>query len=51
MSEPLALAELLKARVDKEKPDLVILGKQAIDGDKSKTVEDLLAQLEAQGVL
>ncbi|HCK80541.1 MAG TPA: electron transfer flavoprotein subunit beta, partial [Candidatus Competibacteraceae bacterium] len=29
--QPLAVAKLLKAVADKEKPDLVILGKQAID--------------------
>src|ERR1700680_4589813 len=31
--EPLAVAKLLKAVCDAEKPDLVILGKQAIDDD------------------
>lgn len=35
--EPLAVAKLLKAIVDKESPDLIILGKQAIDGDNSQT--------------
>jgi electron transfer flavoprotein beta subunit len=30
--QPLAVAKLLKALVDKEQPGLVILGKQAIDG-------------------
>lgn len=35
--EPLAIAKLLKAIVDKESPDLIILGKQAIDGDNSQT--------------
>ena len=33
--EPLAVAKLLKALVDKEAPGLVILGKQAIDGDNN----------------
>ena len=37
MPEPLAVAKLLKALVEQEKPDLVILGKQAIDGDNSQT--------------
>jgi electron transfer flavoprotein beta subunit len=31
--QPLDVAKLLKARVDKEQPGLVILGKQAIDDD------------------
>jgi electron transfer flavoprotein beta subunit len=31
--QPLAVAKLLKALVDKEQPGLIILGKQAIDGD------------------
>lgn len=35
--EPLAVAKLLKAIVDKESPDLIILGKQAIDDDNSQT--------------
>lgn len=35
--EPLAVAKLLKAIVDKESPDLIIVGKQAIDGDNSQT--------------
>ncbi len=35
--EPLAVAKLLKAVVEKESPDLVILGKQAIDGDNNQT--------------
>ena len=33
--QPLAVAKLLKALVDKEQPGLVILGKQAIDGDNN----------------
>ncbi|MDP0881028.1 electron transfer flavoprotein subunit beta/FixA family protein, partial [Klebsiella variicola] len=33
----LAVAKLLKAVVDKEQPQLVILGKQAIDSDNNQT--------------
>lgn len=35
--QPLAVAKILKALADKEKPDLIILGKQAIDDDQSQT--------------
>lgn len=35
--QPLAIAKLLKAVCDKEQPDLVILGKQSIDGDNNQT--------------
>lgn len=35
--QPLAVAKLLKAIVDKEQPDLVILGKQSIDTDNNQT--------------
>ncbi|MBI5927376.1 MAG: electron transfer flavoprotein subunit beta/FixA family protein, partial [Aquabacterium sp.] len=35
--QPLAVAKVLKALVDKEKPDLIILGKQAIDDDSNQT--------------
>ncbi|OZJ04042.1 Electron transfer flavoprotein subunit beta [Bifiguratus adelaidae] len=35
--QPLAVAKLLKGIVEKEKPDLVILGKQAIDDDSNQT--------------
>ena len=35
--EPLAVAKLLKAVIEKESPELVILGKQAIDGDNNQT--------------
>ncbi len=42
--EPLAVAKILKAVVAEEKPDLVILGKQAIDGDNNQTGQ-MLAQL------
>src|SRR5512145_1156415 len=41
--QPLAVAKLLKALVDKEKPDLVILGKQAIDDDANQTGQMLAA--------
>ena len=43
--EPLAVAKLLKAIVDKESPDLVILGKQAIDDDANQTGQMLAALL------
>ncbi len=35
--QPLAVAKLLKAVIEKEQPDLVILGKQAIDQDNNQT--------------
>jgi electron transfer flavoprotein beta subunit len=41
--QPLAVAKLLKAIVDKEKPSLVILGKQAIDDDANQTGQMLAA--------
>src|SRR5215510_5162379 len=41
--EPLAVAKILKAVVDAEKPDLVILGKQAIDDDSNQTGQMLAA--------
>jgi electron transfer flavoprotein beta subunit len=41
--EPLAVAKLLKALVDKEQPQLVILGKQAIDDDCNQTGQMLAA--------
>jgi electron transfer flavoprotein beta subunit len=41
--QPLAVAKLLKALVDKEKPRLVILGKQAIDDDANQTGQMLAA--------
>ena len=48
--QPLAVAKLLKAVADKEKPDLVILGKQAIDDDANQTGQMLAALLGwAQG--
>src|SRR5213595_2462756 len=43
--QPLAVAKLLKARVDKEQPGLVILGKQAIDDDANQTGQMLAALL------
>ena len=43
--EPLAVAKLLKAVVDRENPGLVILGKQAIDGDNNQTGQMLAALL------
>ena len=43
--EPLAVAKLLKAIVEKENPDLVILGKQAIDDDSNQTGQMLAALL------
>ena len=41
--QPLAVAKLLKALVDKEQPQLVILGKQAIDDDAHQTGQMLAA--------
>jgi electron transfer flavoprotein beta subunit len=41
--QPLAVAKLLKALVDREKPDLVIVGKQAIDDDANQTGQMLAA--------
>lgn len=43
--QPLAVAKLLKAVVEKEKPELVILGKQAIDDDSNQTGQMLAALL------
>ena len=43
--EPLAVAKLLKAVVEKESPELVILGKQAIDDDSNQTGQMLGALL------
>jgi len=48
--QPLAVAKLLKAICEKEKPDLVIVGKQAIDDDCSQTGQMLAALMGwAQG--
>ena len=44
--QPLAVAKLLKAVVQKESPGLVILGKQAIDDDSNQTGQMLAALLE-----
>jgi electron transfer flavoprotein beta subunit len=41
--QPLAVAKLLKALVDRERPQLVILGKQAIDDDSNQTGQMLAA--------
>jgi len=43
--EPLAVAKILKAIVDAEKPDLVIAGKQAIDDDSNQVGQMLAALL------
>ena len=44
--QPLAVAKLLKAVVDKEKPNLIIVGKQAIDDDANQTGQMLAALLD-----
>ncbi|MGK6306973.1 electron transfer flavoprotein subunit beta/FixA family protein [Variovorax sp. DT-64] len=41
--QPLAVAKLLKALIDKEAPQLIILGKQAIDDDANQTGQMLAA--------
>ena len=41
--EPLAVAKALKALVEKENPDLVIMGKQSIDDDSNQTGQMLAA--------
>src|SRR6266478_3897635 len=43
--QPLAVAKLLKAVIDKEAPELVIIGKQAIDDDCNQTGQMLAALL------
>ena len=43
--EPLAVAKILKAVVDEENPEMVILGKQAIDDDCNQTGQMLAALL------
>jgi len=43
--EPLAVAKLLKAVIAEESPDLVLMGKQAIDGDNNATGQMLSAML------
>ena len=44
--QPLAVAKLLRALVTEEKPDIVILGKQAIDDDANQTGQMLAALLD-----
>src|SRR4051812_29497368 len=44
--QPLAVAKLLRAIVDREQPRLVILGKQAIDDDANQTGQMLAALLD-----
>ena len=44
--QPLAVAKLLRAVIDKEQPQLVILGKQAIDDDAGQTGQLLAALLD-----
>ena len=43
--EPLAIAKCLKAVCDAESPELILLGKQAIDGDNNQTGQMLAALL------
>jgi len=43
--EPLAIAKVLSKIIDEESPQLVILGKQAIDGDNNQTGQMLAAML------
>lgn len=43
--EPLAVAKILKAIVEAEKPDLIIMGKQSIDDDSNQTGQMLSALL------
>jgi len=45
MVEPLAVAKILKAVAEAESPDLIILGKQAIDDDSNQTGQMLAALL------
>ena len=44
--EPLGVAKILKAVVDNESPGVVIMGKQAIDGDNNQTGQMLAALLD-----
>jgi len=44
--EPLEVAKLLKAVIEEEKPDLVLMGKQAIDGDNNAVGQMLSALLD-----
>ena len=43
--EPLAIAKILKAIVEREEPGLVIMGKQAVDGDNNQTGQMLAGLL------
>lgn len=43
--QPLAVARLLQKVVEKEQPDMVLMGKQAIDGDNNQTGQMLAALL------
>jgi electron transfer flavoprotein beta subunit len=42
-AQPLGVAKLLKGVVDKESPDLIVMGKQSIDGDNNQTGQMLAA--------
>lgn len=44
--QPLAVAKILKALADKENPDVVIVGKQAIDDDSNQTGQMLAAMMD-----
>ena len=44
--EPLAISKVLQKVAEEEKPDLIILGKQAIDGDNNQTGQMLAAMLD-----
>ena len=43
--EPLAISKLLKAVVDRENPEIVLMGKQAVDNDNNQTGQMLSAML------
>ena len=44
--EPLAISKVLQKLIENEKPDIIILGKQAIDGDNNQTGQMLGALLD-----
>ena len=44
--EPLGISKVLKAIVEKESPNLIIMGKQAIDGDNNQTGQMLAALMK-----
>ena len=46
--QPLAIAKILKSIVDKENPEIILMGKQSIDGDNNQTGQ-MLAALCAYG--